>query len=746
MDVKKSKIKSFGKSCYKAMEEANFFKKYSLEDRVKLFDEVLKHQQENKHQRKSLDPKTARSEDRKSIDSAVETGTAPSSPSPTTQDPIEIYLKTMERYEAFITVEPKKEKKTAQTVTPKTQPAVVVAEDDANRRKSGRAVKKRKFDDFVEQKAHQPSTSAVAAHVDLESPSSEPKKKRPKLVKEETLEERFLVDHQDLRVMFQKVTKKRACMECFEVGTDVTHRCIGHGAVKCSGWFHEKCSAKFEMKREEIRHQCGDSDEIIQTQAIKPFLTCRKCFAGEKNCFGCHMSVAADESTDNHICPNQECRTLFHKKCLEKWPQTKISKGNNSKRNNLCPQHTCHTCFSKDIHNTGPLVKCLNCPAAYHLTLSCIPAGTKIISQSQIICPRHPTDKEKQRNAKEKNSKPLNIDWCNVCMESGSLVCCESCPSAFHAQCINYEESDENFHCIECQEGRLPLYNTIVWARVGAFRWWPGIIMPNHVVPELILKGQKSEREFCIRFFGSYDYFWFSSERVFNYDGINLSVKSGNSRLDSAFNIALNEAHEMAQLLETNNPQVMTSKPKPYTKLLQNRLIPPVKFKKEDEHAQEKCSCKVNDTNPCGRHSDCINMSLHFECNKSTCPAGKLCQNQKLRNREYAELKIIKTSQRGFGAVTLKDLPADTFVIEYVGDLINTVELNKRMEAKIQNKEKDFYFLTIEGDLYVDAEPAGNLARFINHSCNPNCETRKVTVDGNTRIGIFSNQFIPAVS
>ena len=108
--VKKSKIKSFGKYCYKAMEEANFFKKYSLEDRVKLFDEVLKHQSENKQLKKSYDLKTPRSEDRKSIDSAVETGTAPSSPQPATQDPIEIYLKTIERFEAFVTVEPKKEK------------------------------------------------------------------------------------------------------------------------------------------------------------------------------------------------------------------------------------------------------------------------------------------------------------------------------------------------------------------------------------------------------------------------------------------------------------------------------------------------------------------------------------------------------------------------------------------------------------------------------------------------------------
>jgi hypothetical protein len=461
MGVKKSKIKSFGKSCYKAMEEANFFKNYPLEERIKVFDEILKYQLENKQQRRSLDiVTTSRSEERKSIDSAVETGTSPSSPVHRSTDPIERYMQTMERYEAFVAIEMKKEKKATVPVIVKPQTfSVSVQEDDINRRKSNRVVKKRKYEDYEEDKPQRSSTVLpVATPAFVDSPSIEPKSKRAKVMKEETLEERFLVNIHDLRTMFHKVTKKRACMECLQITSELTHRCTGNGAIKCAGWFHESCSGKFEMKHEEIRHQCGDSDEIIQTQAIKAFLTCKSCFAGVENCFACNKPISEeDEAVEIQHCPNQECRSTYHKRCLEQWPQTKISKGNNSKRNSLCPQHTCHTCFSKDIHNTGSLVKCVKCPAAYHMQLSCLPAGTQIISQTQVICPRHPTNKETLRNVKDKNAKPLNIDWCNICMESGNLVCCESCPSAFHANCINYEESDENYHCIECQEGRLPL-------------------------------------------------------------------------------------------------------------------------------------------------------------------------------------------------------------------------------------------------------------------------------------------------
>lgn len=735
------------------MEEAIFFKKYAVDERVKIFNDVC-NQLEQRSNRKSVEPQKAESEveastsrgvGRKSVDSAHESSVSPTPSSPNYEptkklDPIECYFLKMQQFNATKATETKKLTVSKAEV----KEAIALAVEDGNRRKSIRTVKKRKYEDFEQDSiksecgdpmSSQPSTSSA----------SEPKAKRAKIVKEETLEERFVIKTEYLKYIFRNGKKKRACFECLQSTDEPTYRCTGNGAIKCSGWFHPKCSGKCELKHEEIRHQTGDSDEIIQTQAIKTFLTCKSCCANVKKCFVCANPVDVGDEAETQHCPNQECRLTFHKKCLQLWPQSKLSKGSN-KRTNQCPQHTCHSCFYKDIHSSGTLLRCVKCPSAYHMQLSCVPAGSVVLSQTQLICPRHQTEKELTRNSKEKNSKPLNIDWCTLCSDSGNLVCCESCPNAFHADCINYEESDDNYICQECQEGRLPLYNTIVWARVGAYRWWPGLIMPNNFLPESVLKNQKHDREFCVRFFGSYDYFWFTCERILTYDGSNVSVKSGSSRLDSAFSVALDEAHEMALILSRGDPQASKAKPKPYTKLLQNRPIHPVKLKKPDEIAQDICSCKSTDPSPCGPDSDCINMHLNVECSKSSCPAEAKCKNQKLRNREYAELKIMKTPHRGFGAIAVKDIPQNTFVCEYVGELIDTAEFNTRMNAKMANKEKEFYFLTIEADLYVDAEPGGNLARFINHSCDPNCDTRKIAVDGNTRIGIFSNQHIKAVS
>lgn len=44
----------------------------------------------------------------------------------------------------------------------------------------------------------------------------------------------------------------------------------------------------------------------------------------------------------------------------------------------------------------------------------------------------------------------------------------------------------------------------------------------------------------------------------------------------------------------------------------------------------------------------------------------------------------------------------------------------------------------------IDAGPKGNLTRFMNNSCDPNCDTQKWNVNGDWRIGLFANRNIPA--
>lgn len=96
--------------------------------------------------------------------------------------------------------------------------------------------------------------------------------------------------------------------------------------------------------------------------------------------------------------------------------------------------------------------------------------------------------------------------------------------------------------------------------------------------------------------------------------------------------------------------------------------------------------------------------------------------------------------------------------MEYVGEVVNAKQFRQRTKQYARDPEhKHHYFMALKGDEVIDATQKGNISRFINHSCEPNCETQKVlsffrsfygqvwngfclqwTVDGRLRIGFFT--------
>lgn len=50
-------------------------------------------------------------------------------------------------------------------------------------------------------------------------------------------------------------------------------------------------------------------------------------------------------------------------------------------------------------------------------------------------------------------------------------------------------------------------------------------------------------------------------------------------------------------------------------------------------------------------------------------------------------------------------------------------------------RDHDFYIMELDTGLYVDGKVKGNQSRFINHSCDPNCELVRWNVKGRIRIG-----------
>ena len=97
-----------------------------------------------------------------------------------------------------------------------------------------------------------------------------------------------------------------------------------------------------------------------------------------------------------------------------------------------CPYHMCHTCNSDNPQNghvgktNEKLARCVRCPSAYHASTSCLPAGSEILTGSQVICPKH----------YKSTQPPLNATWCFLCTKGGSLICCDTCPTSFHPECL----------------------------------------------------------------------------------------------------------------------------------------------------------------------------------------------------------------------------------------------------------------------------------------------------------------------
>ncbi|GLU06976.1 hypothetical protein SLE2022_239590 [Rubroshorea leprosula] len=167
------------------------------------------------------------------------------------------------------------------------------------------------------------------------------------------------------------------------------------------------------------------------------------------------------------------------------------------------------------------------------------------------------------------------------------------------------------------------------------------------------------------------------------------------------------------------------------------------KHKKQKEEDIAICECKFDFSDPdsaCGER--CLNVLTSTECTAGYCPCGVYCKNQKFQKCQYARTTLFKTEGRGWGLLAAENIKAGQFIIEYCGEVISWKEAKRRAQTYENQGLKDAFIISLNGSESIDATKKGSLARFINHSCQPNCETRKWTVLGEIRVGIFAKQDI----
>ncbi|XP_074369406.1 histone-lysine N-methyltransferase ASHR3-like isoform X2 [Apium graveolens] len=176
--------------------------------------------------------------------------------------------------------------------------------------------------------------------------------------------------------------------------------------------------------------------------------------------------------------------------------------------------------------------------------------------------------------------------------------------------------------------------------------------------------------------------------------------------------------------------------PPPYVHI--KRSIYLVKKKKCDA-GDADIGCTTCVSSDCSEN--CVCRVQCISCSKS-CRCSDMCTNRPFRKEKMIE--VVKTENCGWGVEAAESINKGDFIIEYVGEVISDATCEQRFWDMKHMGTQKFYLCEVQKDLTIDATFKGNSSRFLNHSCDPNCNLEKWQLDGETRIGVFAARSIEA--
>ncbi|KAK3187912.1 hypothetical protein Dsin_027473 [Dipteronia sinensis] len=122
---------------------------------------------------------------------------------------------------------------------------------------------------------------------------------------------------------------------------------------------------------------------------------------------------------------------------------------------------------------------------------------------------------------------------------------------------------------------------------------------------------------------------------------------------------------------------------------------------------------------------------------------AELLKASQLKARKK-RLRFQRSKIHDWGIVALEPIEAEDFVIEYVGELIRPRISDIRESHYEKMGIGSSYLFRLDDGYVVDATKRGGIARFINHSCEPNCYTKVISVEGQKKIFIYAKRHIAA--
>jgi len=135
---------------------------------------------------------------------------------------------------------------------------------------------------------------------------------------------------------------------------------------------------------------------------------------------------------------------------------------------------------------------------------------------------------------------------------------------------------------------------------------------------------------------------------------------------------------------------------------------------------------RINGSKPCGRGQK---EYIHYKQLKG-----------------WNHLVVYKSGIHGLGLYTSVFIPRGSMVVEYVGEIVGQRVADKReieyQSGKRQQYKSACYFFKIDREHIVDATRKGGIARFVNHSCQPNCVAKIISIRNEKKVMFFAERHI----
>lgn len=105
-------------------------------------------------------------------------------------------------------------------------------------------------------------------------------------------------------------------------------------------------------------------------------------------------------------------------------------------------------------------------------------------------------------------------------------------------------------------------------------------------------------------------------------------------------------------------------------------------------------------------------------------------------------VKFARSAIHNWGLYAMENIAKDDMIIEYVGEQVRQKIADLREIQYTKSGIGSSYLFRIDDDTVIDATKKGGIARFINHSCAPNCKASIIRVEGSKRIVIYADRAI----